>query len=48
MAIGVSILLSSSCGSFYRNRMSSHMGRFETEWLATNENLTALTELAGV
>ncbi len=24
------------------------MGRFETEWLATDENLAALTELSGV
>ncbi len=24
------------------------MGRFETEWLATDENLSALTELSGV
>jgi len=27
---------------------SSQMGRFETEWLATNENLVALTDLSGV
>jgi hypothetical protein len=27
---------------------TSQMGRFETEWLATDENLTALTELSGV
>ncbi len=27
---------------------SSQMGRFETEWLATAENLTALTNLSGI
>jgi hypothetical protein len=27
---------------------TSQMGRFETEWLATNENLVVLTDLAGV
>ena len=27
---------------------ASQMGRFETEWLATGENLVALTELSGV
>ena len=27
---------------------TSQMGRFETEWLATDENLAALTELSGV
>jgi hypothetical protein len=26
---------------------TSQMGRFETEWLANNENLTALTSLSG-
>ena len=26
---------------------ASQMGRFETEWLATNENLAALTDLSG-
>jgi Transposase DDE domain group 1 len=26
---------------------SSQMGRFETEWLATGANLTALTDLSG-
>ena len=26
---------------------SSQMGRFETEWLATNANLAALTDLSG-
>ncbi len=27
---------------------ASQMGRFETEWLATNENLVVLTDLSGV
>ncbi len=27
---------------------TSQMGRFETEWLATNENLVVLTDLSGV
>ncbi len=27
---------------------SSQMGRFETEWLATEENLAALTNLSGI
>ncbi len=26
---------------------TSQMGRFETEWLATDKNLTALTDLPG-
>jgi hypothetical protein len=26
---------------------TSQMGRFETEWLATDDNLTALTDLSG-
>ena len=26
----------------------SQMGRFETEWLATDDNLAALTDLPGV
>ena len=34
-----------------RDRMAastSQMGRFETEWLATDDNLAALTALSGV
>ena len=27
---------------------SSQMGRFETAWLATEENLTVLTDLSGI
>ncbi len=27
--------------------LTSQMGRFETEWLASDENLTALTDLPG-
>ncbi len=27
---------------------ASQMGRFETEWLATDDNLAALTDLSGV
>jgi len=27
---------------------TSQMGRFETEWLATDENLAALSDLSGV
>ncbi len=29
-------------------KCSSQMGRFETEWLATDENLATLTKLSGV
>ncbi len=31
-----------------RAASTSQMGRFETEWLATNENLVVLTDLSGV
>ncbi len=31
-----------------RAASTSHMGRYETEWLATKENLAALTNLSGV